>query len=149
MLLCIACYLTLPILHTALSAQACGGTTPVVSLTKSPGFLPVAPHCLCRVLLKHSAYCIFLKAVHSLLENKKFGHHPQAMGYACAIFSIFSVYAFCGSVWRRMCTFSQFFWVFLQIFLQLKDFFQKFKCEHHRKFAKFDVLRLSRTFRHP
>jgi len=43
------------------------------------------------------------KAMHGLLENKKFGHHPQAMGYGCANFHISTIC--CGSAWRRMFSF--------------------------------------------
>jgi len=67
------------------------------------------------------------KAVHSLSENKTFGHHPHTMRYVCANFCFFSaICGFWGSSWRRMCSFFGRFWpifgVFLQILPQLKTF---------------------------
>jgi len=86
---------------------------------------------------------------------KKFEHHPQAIGYACAKFSISTIYGFCSSAWRRMCSFWAFSGLFLtfwgQILLQSKNFFQKSKGVHHLHTRchlrhKFNVLRPSQPW---
>jgi len=53
-----------------------------------------------RTCLKITIGCIirplayFFKAVHSLLENKKFRHHPHTMGYVYANFLISTICGF-------------------------------------------------------
>jgi len=68
------------------------------------------------------------KAVHNLSENKKFGHHPQAMGYVCANFFISTICGFCSSMWKKYALFRRFsayFSYLWQIMAQLENFLPK------------------------
>jgi len=104
------------------------------------------------VTLAHAS----LNLGHSLSENKNIGHRPHVMGYVrLCHFPHFYYLRFLQ--WRMeknvlFLAFSAYFSrFFLQILLQLQNFYQKSKCTHHARtrrhpYAKFDVLKPSQSW---